>query len=262
MRKSVKSTTGRKKGGVDKRKTEYVFLVAHQLQVPLSSINWNVELLLGGDAGRLTKDQKSYLEEIHSESKRMGALIHALLNVSHIENETFKIDPVELNIIDVLRDVLDEQRNLVRKKKIKISSSFLKGTGTIISDRQLVYIIFQNLLSNAIKFTPTRGKVHLSLTRDKKKDHLRFTISDTGYGIPKKQQKKIFSKLFRADNIQKKGITGTGLGLYIVKAILDSIKGEISFTSVENEGTTFTVILPTKGIKKKDGDKQLLPSVF
>lgn len=116
-------------------------------------------------------------------------------------------------------------------------------------------IIFQNLISNAVKYTPEGGSVTCSLVS---KDHnILISVADTGFGIPVDQQDKIFTKLFRADNVRQKETEGTGLGLYIVKAIVDQSEGKIWFESQENKGTTFTISLPLAGMKPKQGNKEL-----
>ena len=129
-------------------------------------------------------------------------------------------------------------------------------------------IIYQNLISNAVKYTGKEGKIEINHTIMKKgemadKNHrintesVLITVSDNGWGIPKKQQEKIFTKLFRADNAKLKDSSGTGLGLYIVKSVIEQFNGSVWFESEENKGTKFFVIIPASGIKKKKGSKNL-----
>ena len=119
----------------------------------------------------------------------------------------------------------------------------------------MTYMIFQNLLSNAVKYTPKGGRISLEILKEKKE--LKIIISDSGIGITKSQQDKIFTKLFRADNVRTTDTEGTGLGLYIVKSILDQTGGKILFKSEENKGTTFFVKIPLSGMKKKVDGKKL-----
>ena len=120
-------------------------------------------------------------------------------------------------------------------------------------------VIIQNLISNAIKYTPISGiiTVTISYHPNNINSAFRINVADSGYGIPSNQKDKIFTKLFRADNIREMDTEGTGLGLYIVKSILDEAGGKISFNSVENKGTTFTVTLPKSGMKQKSGNKTI-----
>ncbi len=120
------------------------------------------------------------------------------------------------------------------------------------ADPKLLRMVMQNILSNAVKYTPNSGKIIMSISLPDKSNIL-IKISDTGYGIPKNQQDKIFTKLFRADNVRDKDTDGTGLGLYIVKSIVGNSGGEIWFKSkgaVGNKGTTFFVTLPLNKTKK------------
>ncbi|MFC1645377.1 PAS domain-containing protein, partial [Patescibacteria group bacterium] len=239
---------------IDKAKTEFVSLASHQLRTPLSSMGWNAQMLLAGDAGELTEEQKEFIEEIYGSSQIMNNLVNALLNTSRIDLGTFSIEPEDINFEEIARSVLKELEPQIKEKKQNLEENFEK-LPLISADPQLLRIVFQNLLSNAIKYTPEDGKIGVSIS--KKDNDVLIVISDTGYGIPKKQQQKIFSKLFRAENIISKDVEGTGLGLYIVKAIIDVSGGKIWFESEENKGATFYVTIPLSGMKKKDGNKGL-----
>jgi len=128
-------------------------------------------------------------------------------------------------------------------------------------------MVLQNLLSNAVKYTPEKGQVKFNISQHNtgetvagilvESDSVYVEVNDTGMGIPKKQQDKIFTKLFRADNVRAADTEGTGLGLYIVKSIVDHSGGRIWFNSEENKGTTFSLLLPLEGMKKKEGTKSL-----
>jgi PAS domain S-box-containing protein len=240
---------------VDQTKTEFVSLASHQLRTPLSSINWYSEMLLDGDAGKLTEKQKTFIKEIYDGNHRMVDLVNSLLNVSRLELGTFAVDPEPTDVIKTAQSVLLELQPGIIKNKIKINFKYDKKIPIIQADPKLVRIIFQNLLSNSIKYTPEKGTVSLSIERDEK--NLLVEVADTGYGIPKNEQPRIFEKLFRAENIREKDTEGTGLGLYIVKSIITHSGGHISFKSEENKGTTFYLEIPLTGMKKKDGDKKI-----
>jgi len=241
---------------IDKAKTEFVSLASHQLRTPLSTINWYAEMLLAGDAGKVNDEQKKYLEEIYTGNQRMVELVNALLNTSRLELGTFVVEPEPTDIVLLAKSVSDEQKSQIAARKLKFVPSFAKDIPIIQADQKLLRMVFQNLLSNAIKYTPEGGKIEFSLSWDNKKNIL-IKFSDTGYGIPKVQQDKMFTKLFRADNVKEKDTEGTGLGLYIVKAIIDHSGGKIWFESEENKGTTFYITLPLDGMKKKESDKAL-----
>lgn len=240
---------------VDQAKTEFVSLASHQLRTPLSSINWYAEMLLSGDGGPLNEEQRGFVQEIYSGNHRMVELVNSLLNVSRLELGTFAVDPEPTNIIETAQSVLNELKPSIVTKKIKLNFEYDKEMPIIQADPKLIRIIFQNLLSNSIKYTPEKGSVSLKINKNKK--NLLVEVADTGYGIPKKEQPRIFEKLFRAENVREKDTEGTGLGLYIVRSIVTHANGKISFKSVENKGTTFYLEIPLSGMKKKEGDKKI-----
>ncbi len=236
---------------IDKTKTEFVSLASHQLRTPLSTVNWYAEMLLAGDVGELNKKQKKYLDEVYRSNQRMVELVNALLDVSNLELGTFVIEPESTDICKLARSVVDEQKPQIDTRKIKFIFSCKKNILIIKADPKLLRMVIQNILSNSVKYTPEGGKIKLSISLVAKKNIL-LRISDTGYGIPKKQHGEIFTKLFRADNVRDKDTDGTGLGLYIVKSIVERSGGKIWFESPEeNLGTNFYVSLPIRGVSKK-----------
>ncbi len=251
---------------IDKAKTEFVSLASHQLRTPLSTVNWYAEMLLAGDAGKLNKEQKKYLNEIYGGNQRMVQLVNALLNVSRLELGTFLVEPEPTNIVDLANSAIEEQKPQINEKKLKLISKFEKNIPIIPVDPKLLRMVFQNLLSNSVKYTPEDGEIEFEIS-SYDKDNVIIKISDSGYGIPKDQQDRIFTKLFRADNVREKDTEGTGLGLYIVKSIIEHSGGRVWFESPSlkqgkaikegNVGTTFYVILPIEGMKRKDGLKSL-----
>jgi len=239
---------------IDKAKTEFVSLASHQLRTPLSAIGWYSEMLTDGDAGKLNEKQQQYLLEITKGNKRMVELVNSLLNVSRLELGTFVVDPVPTNIVTIAEESVKELVALLDEKKLKIEEDYDKEIPMINLDPKLTRIIFQNLLSNAVKYTP-KGKVSISVSRSD--GSVLIKVADTGLGIPRHQQKRMFEKLFRADNVRVSNVEGTGLGLYIVKTVIDNVGGSIRFESKENVGTTFYVKLPLTGMKKKEGSRTL-----
>ena len=239
---------------IDKAKTEFVSLASHQLRTPLSAINWYSEMLDAGDAGKLNKEQKEFVAEINNGSKRMVELVNSLLNVSRIDVGTFAIDPKPTDIVDVAKSLVKEMEVTIVEKELKLNEKYEKIPITPL-DPNLIRIVIQNILSNAIKYSESKKEVTIEITKDA--ENINISIADQGFGIPKAQQGKIFEKLFRADNVRQKDVEGTGLGLYIVKSIVETSGGKISFVSEENKGTTFYVSIPLTGMKKKEGAKDL-----
>lgn len=239
---------------IDRAKTEFVSLASHQLRTPLSIINWYSESLLNENI-EYTENQKKYLHQIYDANQRMIGLVNSLLNVSRIDLGTFVIEPEPTNIEKTLREVLEELKLEIRKKDIKIITEF-NNLPLIQADHRLLYIVFQNLLTNAIKYSISSGEVRVKTLVEG--DDIQVMVANQGVGIPLDAQQKIFTKLFRADNVKELDTEGSGLGLYIVKSILYYCGGRIWFESVEDKGASFYISLPLSGMKRRGGDKRLV----
>ncbi len=252
---------------IDKAKTEFVSLASHQLRTPLSAINWYAEMLLSGDAGLMNEEQKQYTSEIYASNQRMVDLVNALLNVSRIDLGTFTVDPELTDVVSISRTVVKELQFDIEKKHLKFSEEYPENLPEMQFDPKLIRMIFQNLISNSVKYTPENGSVSVAVLLTKRgetiggrgqlSDALCIKVSDTGYGIPESQQRNVFTKLFRADNVREKDTEGTGLGLYVVRSIARQSNGDTWFESVENKGTTFYVSIPLDGMKRKEGTESL-----
>ena len=251
---------------IDRAKTEFVSLASHQLRGPLAAVNWYGEALLSDTKSSLSDQQKKYLNVIYHSNQRMIHLVNALLNVSRIELGTFMVTPEPTNIIEVAKTVVEGLQPKIKDKKIYFTTNFGK-IPIIEADPKLTWTILGTLLENAVKYTPADGEVYFEISTKKlgdslggkkiKQDSVVFIFKDTGCGIPRLQQNRIFTKFFRADNAIKTDPDGNGLGLYVVKTLLDNLGGEVWFDSVENKGTTFYLTLPLAGMPKKEGTKRL-----
>lgn len=250
---------------IDRAKSEFVSLASHQLLTPLSNIGWFSEMLLEKEEKKSKKKKEKYLEMIKESTQRMVVLVETLLNVSRVELGTFIIDPKDVNIQKILDEVIDEYKLDINEKLMKIEKQYDEKVPNIEADKLLLRIIFQNLISNAIKYSPDRSEIKVSTSIAKNKNEkidlknskVIIEISDKGLGIPEDQQEKVFSKLFRADNVLETDTQGTGLGLYITKSIVDISGGSIWFQSVQNKGTAFFVSFPLSGMRKKEGNRIL-----
>lgn len=226
---------------LEQAKTEFVSLASHQLRTPLTAVNWYIETLLEGASFSPESKEKSYIEEIYGSTQQLIRLTDLLLNTSRIELGTFVSNPKKVWLYDVVTLVLGELSAEIKNKKLKIQKIFRESL-FLYNDPDIVKIIFQNLLSNAVHYSRKGGKVKILIKKQNSK--VVIMVKDNGFGIPQSQQKHIFDKFFRANNIQQKQLNGTGLGLYIVKSMVDKIGGKIWFTSKENKGATFYVALP------------------
>lgn len=230
---------------IDRVKSEFVSVASHQLRTPLTGIKWFSELLIKGKAGTLTAEQKDYIQQVADSNERMIRLVDDLLDVSHIdESGKFKIVLVKENFSTVIQEVVDQQNIQAKEKKIKIKLNPGCFKKVILKlDRFKLEQAIQNILNNAIKYSPNGGTI--SVDCEKKDNQLVCSFKDKGIGIPLYQQHRVFEKFFRADNVITVG-SGTGLGLYISKFILEGHGGKIWFESKENKGTTFFISLPVK----------------
>jgi PAS domain S-box-containing protein len=232
---------------IDRAKSEFMTVASHQLRTPISAISWFSEMLLNGDAGKLNEEQQNDLQQIHQSNKRMARLVGDMLIVSRLELHNLPVTPQPTDLSELLHKVIKEQTEGITEDRLpKIKEHFDEMLQKVNVDPDLTKIILQNLISNAIKYTPKDGNISIEVigSGGRPENKITLIISDSGYGIPKNLQDKIFTKFFRADNIRDKDTDGTGLGLFIVKALLDYIGGDISFTSEENQGTIFVVHLP------------------
>jgi two-component system phosphate regulon sensor histidine kinase PhoR len=239
----------------DRMKTDFISVASHQLRTPLAAINTYSHMLSAGYVGELNDDQDSFMKIILSAVGRMNELISTLLNITRIEAGSITVESSPTEVQAIAQELVAEFRPQAVEKDITLKLQVSKEIPTLNSDRLLIKEIFSNLLSNAIKYTPNGGSVTVNLTVRGK--NMLFSASDTGYGIPTNAQPLIFTKFFRADNVLKTEVSGTGLGLYLIKVLAENLNGEVWFKSKENKGSTFFFSLPISGSLAKTGNFRL-----
>ncbi|MDA2922837.1 ATP-binding protein [Patescibacteria group bacterium AH-259-L07] len=228
---------------MDRIKSEFVSLASHQLRTPVTIIKWGTETLLKGLEKKLTKKEMEQLQRIYRGSSRMIELVNDLLNVSRLESKRLVFKTEEVQFEELIDKVIEEYQPYLEKKKAKLS---YKKPDTLLPkvtiDPEKIRQVIIILLDNAIKYSPEGSEIKLKIEQH---DHeIVYSTADSGVGIPKKQEEKIFSRFFRAENVSQK--PGTGLGLYLAKGLIEASGGKIWFDSVEGKGTTFFFTLPTK----------------
>ena len=240
---------------VEKLKTEFVSISAHQLRTPLSAIKWTLRMLLDGDMGKINKEQKEFLQRTYRSNERMISLVNSLLNVTRIEEGRFVFNPKQADIYEIVKSAIDSCKEEVKKRKIKIDLQKPKNKlSKVVVDEEKIQLAFQNLIDNSIKYSFPGKKIEINFK--KKKQAVETIIKDYGIGVPKNQQQRIFTKFFRGSNVMRLDTDGTGLGLFIVKNIIDAHKGKIWFKSEEDKGITFWVSLPISAEKKRRQKKE------
>ena len=224
-------------------KSEFVSIVSHQLKSPLTGMKWSLDLLLGKRIGEFNDKQRDYLKSTQENVLRMIRLVNDLLDVSRIENKGLKIIFQKVSLSEMVKGVTEELGFFARANNVQIKLEIENDIPEVNTDPMKIRMVIQNLIDNAIKYSGGKdGAVKVNLS--KKDGSVCCRVEDFGVGIPKDQQDKVFDKFFRSDNVMKKQTIGTGLGLYIAKAVVKSSGGKIGFTSEEGKGSVFWFTLP------------------
>ena len=230
---------------IDQMKSEFIALASHQLRTPLSSIKTYSHMLLDGYMGDIDENKKPALEIIVNATNRMNELISTLLYITRLESGGIVIEKKPVDLIQIIKEVLEEMAILANYRSISLRLVINgKESTRIRSDGPIIKEVLSNLVSNSIKYSKQNGKVTITITPTK--DSVTVKVKDNGLGIPAEAKKQIFSKFFRASNVVRLETNGTGLGLYLIKGLVEEMGGTISFTSAENVGSTFRVCLPRR----------------
>ncbi len=227
---------------IDKMKSEFISIAAHQLRTPLSAIKWIIKMVLDGDIGKINKEQYDLLFKGYRSNERIIALVNDMLNVSRIEEGRFSYSFSNSDFLEVLNNVKDNLENRIKEKNINLTLEFPPKMPKVYMDKEKMTLVLQNLLENAVKYTPESGKVSVKVEKGSK--FLKVKVKDNGVGIPAKDQLKLFTKFFRATNVRRMQTEGSGLGLFIVKNVIQRHGGAITCESKEGRGTEFTFTLP------------------
>jgi len=229
---------------IDKEKTEFISIASHNLKTPLSIIKWISEFLLDKKIQKSDVEKEEYINNIYITNKGMIRLVDNLLNIFHIETGNgFTIKKINVNIIELIDKSVEDNIQFAKSKNINlVKSESINGEFIINIDEGKIKQVFNNLIDNAINYSPDGSTVNIDLI--KKEKEIDFVVSDSGIGILKEQQGRVYEKFFRGDNAIEKETSGTGLGLYISKKIIEGHSGSIRFESESGVGTKFYVSLP------------------
>lgn len=230
-----------------KLKDEFVFIATHDLKTPVTAIDGFISLIQARNEKFSVKTKNSF-KAIVEASGRLKQLVNDLLEVARSESGTIKVEVAPVNIVDIFKNSIKEIENQAKQRKISISTKFDKENNMVLADEAKLSEVVENLLSNAVKYNKDNGDIEIVTM--KKNNNLVSKVSNTGPSIPKDQQSKIFTKFFRAQQKRTLEVSGTGLGLFVSRMLLEKMHGQISFVSEEGKPTTFTFILPLATISK------------
>ena len=224
-------------------KTEFVSMVSHELRTPLTSIQGYVHLLLEGEAGPLSEEQREFVEVVRGNAERLLTLINDLLDLSRIEAGRTELHPTTLDVGRSIREVADSLRPLVEAKGQQLALDLPDRLPAAWADPERVIQILTNLLSNAHKYTPAGGRIAVAARAQD--GRVVVDVRDTGIGLSPDEQAQLFTRFFRARNTATRQVSGTGLALAITRSLIELHGGEIAVISAPGEGSTFTFSLPT-----------------
>ena len=231
------------KESIENIQSDFVTLASHQLRTPLSGIKWYVELLLAERDAKLSDKQRHYLKEVYRSNERAIHLVNDLLDVSRIQEGHIHLEYRSTKVEQVIQDIIDSLSTLLRSNKVRINFEIINGPLPPVNiDSEKLKRVVINLLSNSIKYSPDEGEIRLTVEQGNKE--LKISVEDSGVGIPKIDQKKVFNKFFRSINVIKLVPDGSGLSLFIAKSLIEAMGGRIWFESEEGRGTTFYFTLP------------------
>lgn len=241
---------------IDQMKTDFISLASHQLRTPLSAIRWFVEMLINGDAGELKERQQEILLDLDSSTRRMIDLVNGLLNISRLESGRLIVEPEETNLLELIENSISDIQPILQKKEQSVSVEQNTPKEYLLSiDPKLIIEVLKNLLTNASKYSEAGKKITVNLSENE--SEVIVAVIDQGVGIPENEHNQIFERFFRASNAVDWAADGTGLGLYLVKLIMEASGGRVWFESTQGVGTTFYFSLPKAGSPSHSGEVKL-----
>ena len=232
---------------LDATKDDFIGIASHQLRTPLTSVKGYISMVLDGDVGKISTEQKQMLDQAFLSAQRMVYLIADLLNLSRLRTGKFVIEPIKTNLADLVQNEVDQLAESAKNKGITLEYKKPKSCTPLMIDHTKMSQVVMNFIDNALFYTPKGKKVSVSISETPQS--LQFLVEDQGMGVPKAEQHHLFTKFYRAKNAKKVRPDGTGLGLFMAKKVIVAQGGSIVFKSSEGKGSTFGFMLPKKHLE-------------
>lgn len=227
---------------IDRGKDEFIQVASHEIRTPLTAVRGGLSLLLSGSVGKLSPDQHKFVEKILNSANRLSDIAEDSLNISALEKHSFTLKLAPFDLGKLAEKVIAETSTEALSKKVAIK--LVKPDADLpqaLGDEKRIETVLSNILDNAIKFTPSGGTVTVRITHHGSK--LITSVSDTGVGIPDEEVRNLFRKFYRVENVLNESTQGTGLGLYIVRLIMNLHGETVGVESELGHGSTFTFTL-------------------
>lgn len=241
--------TNEKLKALDEAKDDFISMASHQLRTPLTSVKGYLSMVLEGDAGPINDLQRKFLSQSFISSQRMVFLISDLLNASRLKTGKFVIENKETYIPDIVGEELSQLEETIKARGLTLEYKKPKSFPVVNIDENKIRQVIMNFVDNAIYYTPSGGKIVVKLRATH--EVIEYTVQDSGIGVPKEDQKHLFTKFYRAGNAKKARPDGTGLGIFMAKKVIIAQGGALIFKSEEGKGSVFGFSFPLKKIKIK-----------
>ena len=242
---SMMDITERKQA--ESMKSDFVSFVSHQLRTPLSGMSWMLEL--AAEARGMPDDARAHIADARESAARLSTLVNDLLDIAKLESGRLSAVPESLALSDLTASVVSEMQPLAADKSLAMDVSCEARVSPVFADSQMLRQVVTNLLSNAVKYTPPGGRIAVSVAQQN--GSVTWTVRDSGVGVPKHAQARLFEKFYRADNAISVDAEGTGLGLHLVRLIVEQAGGRVWCESDEGQGATFAFTLPAMAAEKE-----------
>jgi signal transduction histidine kinase len=226
---------------LDELKSQFLSNVSHELHTPLTSIKGYADNLLDGAVGELDEKQKKCMEGISQNTERLVRMVNDILSLSRIEAGRIEFNPTNFSLYSLMEEMVFELTNIADKKGIFLSFNCPSDLRIFVDEGKLREVII-NLVDNAIKFTPSGGKV--TLQAEEREKYVDISVEDTGIGIPPESLDEIFDRFHQVQRKERGNSEGIGIGLAIVKSLVDLHGGNVTVQSEPGKGSRFTVTLP------------------